>query len=131
MKQEPGYIPGVCNIGAAERKARRTIGWLGLVITFLLALVFLEFRVGNGWYVMIFFASSLSASGFIQDRMQFCMNFGLRHLFNFGTKVGIVQPVRQRELWAADRRKSLQIATYTFASGVVVTGIVFFVRSLL
>ncbi len=130
MTQHTGYVPGVCNIGPAERKARRLIGWIGLMLTVVMTTVLIMFKAKVGWYASIFLASSLSASGFIQDSMHFCANFGLRHLFNIDAGVGNVQLVKQRELWAADRRKAFQIVALSVCSGLAVTGVALFVRSL-
>ncbi len=130
MEQQTVYVPGVCNIGTAERRARRWIGWIGLVLTVVLSTVLLVFKAKEGWYITVLFASCLSASGFIQDYMHFCANYGLRHLFNVGAEVGDVQLVKQRELWAADRQKALQIVVWSVCSGLAVTSVAFFLRSL-
>jgi hypothetical protein len=115
------YIPGVCNIGPEERRARKRVGWIGLVLTVVLWLALVYFKASGGWYTLIFLSSSLSASGFIQARMRFCAAFGIGHFFNFSPHVGGVEIVTQKELWALDRRKALQIIAYAVFSGLLVT----------
>lgn len=115
------YIPGVCNIGPEERRARRTVGWLGLGFTVVAWVVLAYFRLGPFWYLVVFLAASLSASGFIQDKMHFCANFGIRRVFNFSAEVGNVERVVEKELWSADRRKALKIGAYSVVAGLLAT----------
>jgi hypothetical protein len=114
------YIPGVCNIGRAEIAARRRVGWIGLVLTIVIWLAVIVFRLGTFWLLLLFLSSSLSASGFIQAKMHFCAAFGMRHIFNFSPQVGNAETVMQKELWAADRRKALQIGAYAIFIGLAV-----------
>lgn len=125
------YIPGVCNIGPEERRARRTVGWLGLGITIVAWVVFAYLRLGPFWYLVVFFSASVSASGFIQDRMHFCANFGMRHVFNFSAEVGSVENVTEKELWSADRRKALKIGAYSLVTGLLATLVALLSASLL
>jgi len=122
------YIPGVCNIGPEERRARRMVGWLGLVITVVAWVLLAYLGLALMWYLVIFLSASLSASGFIQDRMHFCANFGMRHVFNFGPEVGDTDAVMQREFWAADRRKAIRILVYSLLWGVLTTGAAILLR---
>ena len=124
------YMPGVCNIGPEERRARRIVGWLGLGITIVAWAVLAYLRLGLIWYLVVFFSASVSASGFIQDRMHFCANFGVRHVFNFSPNVGRVETVMEKEWWRADRRKALQILGYSITAGLVVTLVAFLLASL-
>ncbi len=121
--EQTEYIPGVCNIGPQERKARRTVGWIGLILSAGVWIALLVLRPGTVWYFLVLATASLSASGFIQDRMHFCANFGMRHVFNFSPTVGDAESVTQREFWAADRRKAIRIMLYTFLCGAVATGV--------
>ncbi len=91
-----------------------------MTIVVLAALIVL--KLGLAWYFLLFLISASSASGFIQARMHFCANFGMRHMFNFTDTVGRVETVVARELWSADRRKALQIIGYAILCGLVVTG---------
>jgi hypothetical protein len=120
MMNQAEYIPGVCNIGRAEIVARRRAGWIGLVLTIVIWLALIFFRLGPVWLLLLFLSASLSASGFIQAKMHFCAAFGMRHIFNFSPQVGNAETVMQKELWAADRRKALQIGAYSVFVGLAV-----------
>jgi hypothetical protein len=125
------YIPGVCNIGPEERQARRRVGWLGLGITVVAWILLAYLRPGQIWYLVIFLSASVSASGFIQDRMHFCANFGMRHVFNFSASVGKVETIMEKELWSADRLKALKIGAYSVGTGLLVTLVMLVLASLL
>jgi hypothetical protein len=123
---ENKYIPGVCNIGPAEIRTRKRLGWLGLVVTIVswIFLVWIEAPVA--WRVIIFIPAFLSANGYLQGFMHFCAGFGMQGLFNFGTKVGKTDSVSQAEFRAKDRRKAWEIIGYAALIALVVTTVAFF-----
>jgi hypothetical protein len=122
------YIPGLCNIGREEIAARKTTGWVGLALTVVIMVVLISLKAGAAWYALIFVSSSVGALGFIQAKMRFCAAFGMRHVFNFSSRVGSTESVMQRELWAADRRKALQISAYALLAGLFSTGVALSLR---
>ena len=120
MAQKSEYIPGVCNIGPAEIRARRMAGWMGLGATILLWILFFVFRVPAAWRLLLFFPAMMSAVGFLQAAMHFCAAFGMRGVFNFGPNVGKTDTVEQAEFRRKDRRKALTILLYSSLIGIVV-----------
>ncbi len=114
------YLPGVCNIGAAEKVMRRRAGWAGLVLTVLLWGLFIVFRVAAPWRLFVFLPAMLGASGFLQAAMSFCVNFGMRGVQNFGETVGEVTAVEEANAVRKDRGRSVQIIGYSVAIAVVV-----------
>jgi len=117
MQEQNQYIPGVCNIGRSEIKMRRFAGWVGLVITIILYGSLVYLGVPRIWRLIIFIPSALAAIGFLQARMHFCANFGMRGIFNFG-EIGNTDTVDQAEFRAADRRKAMQIIAYSVIAGI-------------
>jgi predicted nucleic acid-binding Zn ribbon protein len=115
------YIPGVCNIGEAEIKQRKQIGWIGLLIVIVLWIVLDVYHVAYFWKIFIFFPASLSATGFLQGFMHFCAGFGLKGVFNFGPEVGKTDTASQAEFRAMDRRKAINIFMYSVLIGLVIT----------
>ncbi len=79
------YIPGVCNIGPAEISNRKLIGWVGLVITIVLWILFSYLDVSAGIFLFLFFPAFTSSIGFTQAYSHFCVHFGMRGLFNFSS----------------------------------------------
>ncbi len=119
MKDTNNYIPGVCNIGKEERKKRRQSGYIGLIIAVLMYSLFFYFDSIKGIRFLVFFPAAISASGFLQSRMHFCVGFGSSQMFNFGT-VGNFTKVENEEFIKKDRKKARSILYYSVLIGGVV-----------
>jgi len=102
VKAKQEYVPGVCNIGPAEIRRRMQSGWIGLGATILLWTAFVVFQV---------------PAGFLQARLHFCAEFGVRGVFNFASAVGKTETVEQAEFRRMDRRKAGLIALYAALIG--------------
>lgn len=88
--------------------------------------LFVYFNVAKIWRLVIFIPAMMTAVGFLQARMHFCANFGLRGVFNFGPEVGKVEYLELPEFKAMDRRKALQIIAYSAAVGAVVAVLAYY-----
>lgn len=119
MKQTAVYQPGVCNIGPAEIRRRRTSGWLGLAI----AVVYLALAIVLGWAapwrLLVAVPVFLSAQGFLQAAFHFCVGFASRGLYNFGA-LGSEESVQDAEFRRKDLRTALLITVLAFAIAAVV-----------
>jgi hypothetical protein len=113
------YIPGVCNIGPAERRARRMAGWIGLVTTIALWTIFILARTPQIWRLFVFLPASMAATGFLQSALHFCAGFGMKGVFNFGPEVGKTDTVLQAEFRKKDRQKALFILFLSVLIGAV------------
>lgn len=114
------YIPGVCNIGPKEIKKRKQAGWIGLVATIALWAIFIWFDIPSIWRLTLFLPAMMSATGFLQAYMHFCVYFGFWNLFNFGD-VGKTDSVSQAEFRKKDRHKAWQIVGYSILISLVIT----------
>lgn len=121
------YIPGVCNIGPAEIAVRKRFGWIGLALTPLVWILFAYLDVGRSWFLLLFFPSAMSAVGFIQGIMHFCAGFGMRGIFNMGSKVGTTDTILQAEFRAKDEKKARQIFGYSAIVGLLVSFIAYLI----
>ena len=113
------YIPGVCNIGDADIRRRRRIGWTWALTALVILVVLLIPSVPKGWRLILIFPVMVSATGFIQARMHFCAYFAMLGLFNFGN-AGKFDTVQQAEFRAKDRRKAMQIIFYAATTAIVI-----------
>jgi hypothetical protein len=120
MKKQMEYVPGVCNIGPAERRIRRRAGWFGLGATVLLWSVLLYLQAPSTWRVLLFFPAVAGAVGFLQDAFHFCAAFGLLGVFNTGSGFGKTESVEQAEFRRKDRQKALLIILYSVWIGLAV-----------
>lgn len=103
------YEPGVCNIGPAEIKARRTLGWVGLVATVAALVAFVALDAPDPVRVLVAIPAAIAANGFLQAALHFCVGFAMKGLYNLDRSVGQTESVMQQEFRAADRKKGLQI----------------------
>ena len=117
------YIPGVCNIGPAERAKRRRSGIMAAVTTVVLLAVLLVIDAPRAWRLLLILPASASASGFLQDAFHFCAGFGMKGLYNVVNSAGVTNDVASEEFRRLDRRKALKIIALSLAIGIVVAGL--------
>lgn len=115
------YIPGVCNIGPAEIRRRRTSGIGGALVTAgVLAATALS-GAPKPVRLLAVVPAAAAASGFIQAATHFCAGFGMRGVFNFGD-TGSTDTVEQAEFRAEDRARAKRILLQSLAIGAAVGG---------
>ena len=120
------YIPGVCNIGRAEIRQRKLLGWIGLAVTVGAWIACSVYEVSPAWRLALFVPASIAATGFLQAAWHFCATFGVLGVSNFGSSVGKTDRIRhedtveQAEFRRQDRRKALQIIALSVLAGAVV-----------
>jgi hypothetical protein len=114
------YIPGVCNIGRAEARQRKRIGWFGLAITVGAWIACSVYEVAPIWRLALLAPASIAATGFLQAAWHFCATFGVLGLSNFGPNVGKADTIEQADFRRQDRRKALQIIGLSVLAGAVV-----------
>ena len=126
MSETAVYQPGVCNIGPAEIRRRRTSGYVGLG----LAVVFLVIAFALGWAapwrLLVALPVFLSAQGFLQAAFRFCVGFASRGLFNFG-ELGSEETIHDKEFRRKDQRKALLITLLAFVIAAVVSVLAYLV----
>ena len=114
------YIPGMCNIGPAEIRMRRTTGYVGLAITLVLFILFYAAPVDAIVRILVFLPAALAASGFLQASLHFCAKFGMSGLFNVGDDMKHQESVDQLEYRKKDQQKALMIIAGSLAIGLAV-----------
>jgi hypothetical protein len=127
MPSTSPYIPGTCNIGQAEIKLRKFIGWLSAGATLLLWAGLVLAEVAPKWRLLVFFPAMVAALGYLQAAAHFCVKFGLAGVFNFGPNVGRTDTVEQAEFRRQDRRTALRIIAYALLIAVFVTAAAYLV----
>lgn len=115
------YIPGVCNIGPAEIRYRRSAGILGLVATITFLSIFLLFNIPPVWRLILFIPATGMAVGFLQAQLHFCVRFGMSGLFNFGNDMTKRESVEQAEFRKKDQQKAISIIVISAIFGLIVT----------
>jgi hypothetical protein len=117
MTDTNNYIPGVCNIGNEEIRRRNQVGIAGLIITVILYSLFVYLDASKGVRFLIFIPALLSATGFLQARMRFCVYYGLAAMFNFDS-LGKSSKVEDDEFIKKDKKKARQIIYSAVIAGI-------------
>lgn len=117
------YIPGVCNIGPAERAKRRQTGIIAVIVTIVLLVTLVASGVSVYWRLIIFLPASVAATGLLQDAFHFCVGFGIKGLYNVVNSAGITNNVESEEFRLKDRHKAQMIIRLSVAIGAVIAGL--------
>lgn len=120
MNNAPEYIPGTCNIGPQEINARKKFAFFSAGLSLILIAALLGFHVDKIWRLTLFIPAVSFGVGFQQWYNKFCVNFGLRGVFNFGD-IGKTFTVEQQENYKKDRAKAWKMINIGIAFGVIVT----------
>jgi len=99
---------------------RLRAGWIGLGVTVVLWALFIVFHVSAPWRLFLFLPAMLAASGFFQGTKNFCVNFGMRGVENFGDKVGSIKVIEDPASKKRDKTRSYQIMGYAAIIAVIV-----------
>ncbi len=118
------YVPGVCNLGPAERAKRLQVGWAGFIIAVLLEVLFVVFTVPAAVRSLIFIPAFMSAIGFLQAYFHFCVAYGLKGVFNVSMSMGKTDTVSQAEFRALDKAKAQKVIVGAVVIALAVTVVV-------
>ena len=117
------YIAGSCNIGPQEIARRKQVGYLGLALTIVTAIVLLATHSSHVLRLLTFIPAALFGAGYVQSRKKFCFAFGFTGVFNFGA-LGTMNSVQAKNDLAADRKMALLIFSQSMAIAAVLTLII-------
>lgn len=120
------YIPGVCNIGPADIRMRRMVGYVGLTLTIALFVLFYLVPVDAAWRTIVFIPATLAAMGFLQAYLHFCAKFGMSGLFNVSDDMKHQESVDQAEYRKKDQQKAVTIIAGAVCIGALVAVIAYF-----
>ncbi|EMA19700.1 hypothetical protein [Haloarcula argentinensis] len=117
------YQPGVCNIGANQRRARR----LSAIASFAVAIgVALAVAVGAVPDLSLWVTIPFVFGGYVgafQDYFRFCVAFGALARYDLSGSGGSSGRVVASEAVRADRRKAAKILLFAAAATAVTTGL--------
>lgn len=113
------YVPGVCNIGAAEIRTRRNSGLVALAVTIVALVLFLVLPIATPWRLLLALPAAGAAVGFLQAGMHFCAGFAMRGVFNFGNDTQHTDTIEQAEYRRADQKKAILIFGLSLLIGIV------------
>jgi hypothetical protein len=120
MNTKGDYIPGTCNIGPAETKARRNVAIISGIISVGILLIFPLINADKILRLVLFFPATSAGIGFQQWYNHFCVSFGLKGVFNFGA-IGKTFTVEQQENFKKDRSKAQKMILIGIAFGLIIS----------
>ncbi len=119
MTTRNAYQPGVCNIGPAEIRRRRFIGYAGIGAAVALGLVLIAIDAPEIARLLVALPLAAGFEGLIQARLRFCAGYGLAGVRNLG-EIGQAERVEDAVARAADRRRALLIHGTAAAAGLAI-----------
>jgi hypothetical protein len=119
MNTKAEYIPGTCNIGPAEIKARRNVAIISTILSIVIITLLVMLHADKLWRLTLFIPATSVAVSFQQVYFHFCVNFGLRGVFNFGD-IGKTFTVDQQENFKKDRMKAQKMIATGIFFGLVI-----------
>ena len=122
MINTSNYIPGTCNIGNEEINKRRQFGIVGLILTVLAYSLCVYFEISRGVRFLIFIPAVISAIGFLQAGMRFCVYYGLAEMFNFDS-LGKSSKVENDEFVRKDKKRA-RLIIYSSVLIAIVVGLI-------
>jgi hypothetical protein len=117
------YQPGVCNIGPAEVRRRRQIGYLGIAGAIGLGAMLLAADAPAALRLAVAAPATIGLSGLAQAHLRFCAGYGMAGLRNLG-QLGQQEAVDDTTARAADRRRAVRVHAATLVGGLLI-GITF------
>ena len=102
------YIPGSCNIGAAEIRQRQAVATIGFALFITSSIALFGIGAPQITRLGLFFPLLVASVGWVQSRKKFCLAYGFMGTFNFG-KVGKLSRVADKKAKRADRLTALSI----------------------
>lgn len=105
---------------------RMRAGWIGLTATLVIGAFLFWLQTAPWTRLVLFFPAFLTATGFIQARMHFCVAFASKGLFNMNNARGVTESVEKAEFRKADQKKAVLIWTYSLLTAIVVALLAFF-----
>jgi hypothetical protein len=96
------YVPGTCNIGDVDARARARVGWAGVGATIALAVGVLAIGAHPAWMLAVAAPAYVAAIGLLQARSRFCVGYAAAGRYGFGDSRGPTGAVADGEHRAAD-----------------------------
>lgn len=119
LDETNGYQPGVCNIGPAEIRRRRFIGFAGMAAAVALGLSLVAIDAPAIARLLVALPLAAGFEGLIQARLRFCAGYGLAGLRNMG-EIGQAARVEDPAARAADRRRAAMIHGTAAVAGLAI-----------
>lgn len=113
------YQPGVCNIGPAEIRRRRTGAILGTIVTIVVAALIFALGLPHPVRLLIALPAAGAMVGWLQALLHFCVGFARLGVFNFG-EIGPMEHIADAAAHRADQRRAAQMTGVSLLVGLAI-----------
>ena len=125
MSTEKEYVAGLINIGKSEIRIRKRIGYIGIILTVILASIIFGFALERLWRLALTFPIAIAAIGYLQAKTHFCVFYGLAGKYNFD-EAGNAKTITDSTHRSRDFRQGFKLAIISLMIGLAVGIITFF-----
>jgi hypothetical protein len=115
---EVEYQLGACNIGEGEQRQRYGVGAVGMLATLGFVVGVITFDAPRPLLLATAVPLFGAAFGFLQGRLNFCVNYALRGLYDVSQSGTNTREVSEGTARRADRRRATQVIGYAAALAV-------------
>lgn len=119
------YQPGVCNIGANERRKRRLAGGVGFIAAIGYVAVVVGTELPTNYLLVTFVFLFGGFVGYFQARFGFCVAFAALARYDLSGSGGGTGTISEEEALRRDRRQAVKITLYAAGAAAVVTVVVY------
>ncbi len=125
MTNSLNYVPGTCNIGREEIKARKKVAVFSMLFAIALIVVLILVHADKLWRLCLFFPVTSLAIGIQQVYFKFCVGFGMKGYFNF-SELGKMDSITEAEFRKKDRAKATQMIAAGISAALVAAVVFYF-----
>lgn len=119
------YQPGVCNIGANERRKRRLAGGVGFIAAIGYVAVVVGTELPTNYLLVTFVFLFGGFVGYFQARFGFCVAFAALARYDLSGSGGGTGTISEEEALRRDRRQAVKITLYAAGAAALVTVVVY------
>lgn len=119
------YQPGVCNIGANERRKRRLAGGVGFIAAIGYVAVVVGTELPTNYLLVTFVFLFGGFVGYFQARFGFCVAFAALARYDLSGSGGGTGTISEAEALRRDRRQAVKITLYAAGAAALVTVVVY------
>lgn len=119
------YRPGVCNIGANERRKRRLAGASSFAVAIAFVAAVFVFDLPTDVLLVTFVFLFGGFVGYFQARFGFCVAFAALARYDLSGSGGGAGTISEAEAVRRDRRQGVKIVLYAAGAAAALTAVVY------
>lgn len=127
MDSQIKYVPGVCNINAAEVEKRRRIGFVNLGALLILVGLLFAFKMPAAIWFVTFIPAFVMTTGFLQAKNKFCVGYAGAGMHHTGEKA---EKTTDAKATAIDKQRARKINTHVAVIALIIAAVAVIIGTL-